>query len=302
MTEHLPASDETITRLSELARQAMTAQANLAKASIELGRATLSAEVDPTTAGRAWVEAVSREGAAYWQEVGALGLDVAARLVTLGSHSAARVLRETRSAGRQTDGRGPAPGPVPHEGTSSGSHPQPSGSAHRASHHHHTTGFDPVVDTAGPSRRSTGVPSTAPRPASGEGHGSRDVWLDPAPDTVDIADGAGSSRRVEVTLRGVPGETARGTMTLSNQHPRARRVTLTPSDVRPGTGRDVSLGISVDPEAVTIGAMSEHDVQLAVDLLAAVVRPGERLTGTVEVSGGVEAVFDVVVEVVGVQD
>lgn len=298
MTEHHPAKDETLTRLSELARQAMTAQANLAKASIELGRATLSAEVDPSTAGRAWVEAVSREGAAYWKEVGALGLDVAGRLVTLGSHSVARVLRETQSAARQTDGQVSGPD----SGTSSRQHTQPSGSAHRALHHHHTTGFDPVVDAAAPSERSTAVSGSALRAASGEGHGSRDVWLDPEPATVESADGGATApRRVEVTLRGVPGETARGTVTLSNQHPRARRVTLTPSDVRPATGQDVGLRISVDPEAVTIAAMSEHDVHLAVDLLAAVVRPGERLAGTIEVSGGVEAVFDVVVEVVGGQ-
>lgn len=108
MSERTGNTDETLARITELARQALQSQANLAKQSLELGRATLSGDVDRTTTSRAYLDAVSREGARYWQEVGALGLDYAAELMALGTRSAGRVLSETRSAGAgaRTEHRG----------------------------------------------------------------------------------------------------------------------------------------------------------------------------------------------------
>ena len=108
-------TDETLARITELARQALQGQANLAKQSLELGRAALAGDVDRSTTGRAYLDAVSREGARYWQEVGALALDYATELMALGTRTAGRVLSETRAAGtgsrthRAAGGNGSAP-------------------------------------------------------------------------------------------------------------------------------------------------------------------------------------------------
>jgi hypothetical protein len=99
MSERTSGADETLARITELARQALQAQATLAKQSLELGRATLTGDVDRSTTGRAYVDAVSREGMRYWREVGGLGLDYAGELVALGSRAAARVISETSAAG-----------------------------------------------------------------------------------------------------------------------------------------------------------------------------------------------------------
>jgi hypothetical protein len=236
-------SEELLARITELARQAMAAQASFARQSLELGRATLSPDVDATAAGRAWVEAVAREGVHYWKEVGALGLDVAGNLVAIGSRSLARVISDTQAASRTR--------PV-----------QPS------------SGGD--VDDA-----ALGVVV--------EDDDERDVAL--GADT--------GEQRTSVTLRGAAGDTATGRITLANTHARARRVLLSPGRLQPDTGRHVSLDLRVDPEGVTIPAATEHDVQLEVHLTPEVVRPGERYTGIIEVTGGVETVLDVVVVVEG---
>lgn len=97
--------DQTLAKVTELARRALAAQADLAKRSIELGRAALAGDLDGTSAGRAYLGAVSRESSRYWQEVGTLGLDYAGAVVNLGSRAASRVLSETRAAaarGRST--------------------------------------------------------------------------------------------------------------------------------------------------------------------------------------------------------
>ena len=83
-------TDETLARITELARQALQSQSTLAKQSLELGRAALSGDVDRSTTSKAYLDAVSREGARYWREAGALGLDYASELMALGTRSAAR--------------------------------------------------------------------------------------------------------------------------------------------------------------------------------------------------------------------
>ena len=92
-------TDETLARITELARQALQAQTALARQSLELGRATLAGDVDRSTTSRAYLDAVSREGARYWREVSALGLDYAGELLALGSRSAARVISDATTAG-----------------------------------------------------------------------------------------------------------------------------------------------------------------------------------------------------------
>lgn len=98
-SKNTAAADETLARITELARQALQAQAALAKQSLELGRATLSGDVDRSSTSRAYLDAVSREGARYWREAGALGFDYASELMALGTRSAARIISDATTAG-----------------------------------------------------------------------------------------------------------------------------------------------------------------------------------------------------------
>ena len=118
-------TDETLARITELARQALQSQSTLAKQSLELGRAALTGDVDRSTAGKAYLDAVSREGARYWREAGALGLDYASELMALGTRSAARVISDASTAGATRVRRGAtdarngaprAPAPEPDDG------------------------------------------------------------------------------------------------------------------------------------------------------------------------------------------
>lgn len=267
MNERTTDSEETLARISELARQALQAQANAAKQSFELGRAALSSQADPSTAGRAWVEAVSREGARYWKEVGALGIDVAGQLMTLGSRGMARVLADTQAAVQQ--GR----------------------TATRARAGTRTQ----TGQQSGQARAARADESGDERSGSRRSGAEEDEGSDEAPRVVtSVGDDV---LHVPVTLHGSVGGTAIGTVVLANQHPRARRVVLTPSDLRARSGRKVALTLRVDPPGATIPAMGEHSVAVEVDLSAGTARSGERYTGTIEVSGGVEAAVDVTVEV-----
>lgn len=92
-------TDETLARITELARQALQSQSTLAKQSLELGRAALSGDVDRSTTSRAYLDAVTREGSRYWREAGALGLDYASELMALGTRSAARIISDATAAG-----------------------------------------------------------------------------------------------------------------------------------------------------------------------------------------------------------
>ncbi len=108
MTEDKPptttataAAEQALARLADLARTALQTQASLAKQSVDLARGTLSGDLDRTSAGKAYVEAVSREGARYWRAVGELGVDYATDLVALGKSVSTTVLREMAAAGRK---------------------------------------------------------------------------------------------------------------------------------------------------------------------------------------------------------
>jgi hypothetical protein len=232
MTDTTNNADETLARITELARQALQSQATLAKQSLELGRAALSGDVDRSSTSRAYFDAVSREGARYWREAGALGLDYASELMALGTRSAARIISDAAAAGGSTrTRRGPT-------GTRAGTAP--------------------------------------PAPPAEEG--------DPG-------------RRSRVNLRAAVGQTAQASVTVVNRHPRARRVELSPSELRDATGTVVAVALTVDPDRVTIPAGGEYQVRIEADLDEGVVRPGERYVGTVQVSGGDEATLEVTVEV-----
>lgn len=262
MSSRTSSQDEMLARITELARDAWSAQAGFARQSIELGRATLASEVDPAAAGRAWMEAVTREGARYWKDVGELGLDVAGSLVAIGSRSMARVLSETRAAARAGTPGGPRAG--------TGHRPATRAQPHEAAGHRQGRGDPADVVVTGPAAENE------------------------ATDAHQAGDGL---QRAAVTLHGRPGDTATGTITLSNAHPRARRVLLSAGRLQPDTGRHVELELRLDPDGVTIPAGSEHDVLLEVDLEPDVVRPGERYEGVIQVTGGVEAELDVAVVV-----
>jgi hypothetical protein len=234
MSERTSQTDETLARITELARQALQAQSTLARQSIDLGRATLTGDVDRTATGRAYVDAVTREGARYWREVGALGLDYAGELLALGSRAAGRVISESTTAGAHS----------------------------------------PRARRSG--QRTTVPPSAPPAPSSA---------------------GEDGGHSIPVLLRAAAGQVAQASVTVVNRHPRQRRIELDPSELRDATGTVVALELRVDPDHVTIGAGEEHQVRVEADLDPDLVRPGQRYTGTVEVSGGDEATLAVTVEV-----
>ncbi len=95
------AAEQALARLADLARTTLQTQASLAKQSIDLARGTMSGDLDRTSAGKAYVEAVSREGARYWRTVGDLGIDYATDLVALGKSVSTTVLHEMAAAGRK---------------------------------------------------------------------------------------------------------------------------------------------------------------------------------------------------------
>lgn len=95
------AAEHALARLADLARTTLQSQASLAKQSIDLARGTISGDLDRTSAGKAYAEAVSREGARYWRTVGELGIDYATDLVALGKSVSTTVMHEMAAAGKQ---------------------------------------------------------------------------------------------------------------------------------------------------------------------------------------------------------
>ena len=235
MSERTGAGDETLVRITELARAALQAQSTLARQSIDLGRATLSGDVDRTATGRAYVDAMTRESARYWREVGTLGLDYAGELLALGSRAAGRVVSESTTAGAR-------------------------------------------------GARATRSGRRADQPSP-----------EPPPPTVPVREGGIPA--IPVLLRAAAGQVAQASVTVVNRHPRQRRIELAASELRDATGTVVALELRVDPDHVTLGAGEEHHIRVEADLDPDLVRPGQRYTGTVEVTGGDEATLGVSVEV-----
>lgn len=231
VTPNPPPDEEPLTRLGDLVRSALRSQASLAKQSLELSRAALTGELDRSSAGKAYLEAVSREGARYWRAASELGVDYVSDLLALNSRITTRILNETAGSGRGNR------------------------SATR-----------PAEDAA-----------AAP----------------PAPAARRVA------RRVAVTLRGPLGGQASGSVTVTNRHPRARRVELVASDLRDASGAPVGASLEITPRRVTLPAGEDQAVRLAVDLDPSDFTEGGRYTGSVEVSGGDEATVDVTLEVGG---
>ncbi len=124
------AAEQALARLAGLARIALQTQASLAKQSVDLARGTLSGDLDRTSAGKAYVEAVAREGARYWRAVGELGIDYATDLVALGKSVSTTVMREMAAAGRKPARR--ASGANADYTRSTGQHVMPEGGGPQA--------------------------------------------------------------------------------------------------------------------------------------------------------------------------
>lgn len=224
MSEHTTRADETLARITELARQALQSQATLAKQSLELGRATLAGDVDRSTTGRAYLDAVSREGARYWREVGALGLDYASELVALGTRTAARVISDTTAAGAGARTRERA------EGRGGGRSPAPG------------TGVPGATDVEGATRRSAVV--------------LRGVLGQTAQATVTVVNRHARARRVELApgdLHDVTGALVATTLRVDPQH-----VTI-PA----GGDHQVRLEVDLDAADVRVGDRYDGTVEVS---------------------------------------
>jgi hypothetical protein len=75
-------------------------------------------------------------------------------------------------------------------------------------------------------------------------------------------------------------------------------VELAAGELHDVAGAVVPLELRVHPDRVTIPPGEEHHVRVEVDLAADRVSMGDVYHGTVEVTGGDEAVLEVTVEVV----
>lgn len=267
MTEEEPptttataAAEQALARLAGLARIALQTQASLAKQSVDLARETLSGDLDRTSAGKAYVEAVSREGARYWRAVGELGVDYATDLVALGKSVSSTVMREMAAAGRKPGTRRTS-GANADYARSTGHHVMPEGGGPRA---------------------------TSPQATSSQARGETSSAA---------ADQEASPRRVKVRLRGPLGGRAEGTITVANQHPRPRRIQLSAGDLVDSSGGVVGAALDVSPATVTVPSGKERSISLGVDLDDGSFSAGERYSCAVDVTGGDEATIEVTIEV-----
>jgi hypothetical protein len=262
-------SEEAISeQVSRLAADALAAQTRLVRESVELGREAWSPGADQAALGRAWAELVVTEGQKYWQSLAAIGLEAARDVLALNSRASAAVLRGLSEA---TTGRRP---------TGRGSEEQ-----HRDRHDGH-----------------------------GHGHGHRDAHADDHDEGRDESrdEGQGPAEpgrseaarpeavRPVVGLTGAVGGTARGSITVVNRHPRARRVTVAVSGLRDAaTDEPCAAVVGLDPAGVTIPSGQESRIELSVPLADGVFRPGHAYLGQIDVSGGDEGTIDLVVTVEG---
>jgi hypothetical protein len=104
---------------------------------------------------------------------------------------------------------------------------------------------------------------------------------------------ADDRRLLDVGMNGQLGSTATATVTVANRHDRARRIVLKPGPLHDPDGNAVSAPVQAKPASVTVQPQAEKAVTLSVLLDPEVFTVGSSYTGTVEVSGGDEAVLRV---------
>jgi predicted transcriptional regulator len=243
-------------RVSRLAGEALSAQARMVRESVEVSREAWQPGADPAALSKAWTELVTTEGQRYWQAVATIGLDAARDLLALNTRTSAAVLRGLSEA---STGRRHAAGA-----------PEGEAGADRRQAHRHDDGREAV------------------RHGHRQGHDDSDV-TEAAPEVKPRTDGL-------VTLSGVLGSTAYGSLTVVNRHPRSRRVVVTAGVLRDGASDEVcAVAVGIQPSRVTVPSGQERRVEIAVPLDPSAIRPGRVYVGTIEVSGGDEARVDLVV-------
>lgn len=251
------AAEQTLARLADLARAAVQTQASLAKQSFDLARGTLSGDLDRTSAGKAYVEAVSREGARYWRAVGELGVDYATDLVALGKSVSTSVLREMAAAGRK-------PGTRHASGATAGS-------TQSTRHHVMPEGGGPQATY---SRTSDGPPSEVPDHDAG-GRRVKVSLRGPvggrAEGTITVANQHPRPRRIQLSA----GDLVDSAGAVVGA---ALKVSPTRVTVPSGKERSVSLGVDLDDASFSAGEQysctvevsggDEATIEVAIDVSA----------------------------------
>lgn len=159
-----------------------------------------------------------------------------------------------------------------------------------------TNGRGTEVPRERPGRRSTTADGAPERrePAAGNPAGSEPAAPNPAaPEPASAA-----TPHPVVAITAPVGGTARGSISVVNSHPRARRVTLAASALRDvAHDQPCAAQVGLEPGSVTIPAGAERIIELTVPLVAGQVEPGHAYAGQIEVSGGDERTIDLVVTV-----
>lgn len=100
-----------------------------------------------------------------------------------------------------------------------------------------------------------------------------------------------------LTLHGVVGDRAVGSLTVANRHPRARRIELEAAPLVDELGVVVEATLALDPARTTVPAGKEEVVSISCDLTPGTVEAGRTYRSTITVSGGEEATVVCVVAV-----
>lgn len=106
------AAAQTMSRLADLAKTSLQVQGSLARQSVDLTWGTVVRDLDRVSANRAYVGSVTRESARYWRTVGAVGVDCAGDLITMGRSLTVTILRTVAAAGRIARTRDLSPEPT----------------------------------------------------------------------------------------------------------------------------------------------------------------------------------------------
>ena len=104
-----------------------------------------------------------------------------------------------------------------------------------------------------------------------------------------------SSRPQALLLTGPLGASASGTVTVANNHPDARRLTLKPGPLRSADGQPVAGEISVEPETIQLEPGAERSVSVSVQLDPVALSAGQTYESAIEVTEGDEAQIRVTV-------
>lgn len=235
------ASEQAMARLADLARTTLQSQASLAKQSIDLARGTMSGDLDRTSAGKAYVEAVSREGARYWRAVGELGIDYATDLVALGKSVSTTVLREMAAAGRKP-GTGHTSGARAGSAESARDHVMPEGGGPQTTYSRSSDGPSSGVPDHDASRRRVKVRLRGPVGGRAEG-------------TVTVANQHPRPRRILLSA---------GDIVDSSGALVGAGLDVSPTTVTVPSGKERPVTIGIDLDAASFSAGEQYSCAVEV--------------------------------------